>query len=868
MNTATIPIPQCSTAWRDVALRLVLAACALFAAGAARATVVCVPSDASLTAAIQQAEDAPEGSTWDIRIHTGTYQLSSQLVFSPDGDKDNKVFKLSGGWTGANNACQSQIIDPTTTIVRNTASTQDAIGGGFFFFGDNNRFEITSIHFENFSNFVVDDKPCFGFDICPDTEAVVLEHDEFVNGETIQITVFDAKRVVFRNNLVAKMTPVYFIGSTIDFAPVGIDIGNNEDPPQISFNTFANINCEGTPGGVMVHAGGPNLALHHNIFQTTGCSDDIFIDPTYSGQAVTPISNLFSNIGGSYSGNIADNGNVNNFNPLFVNSATGDYRLQNGSPAVNAGQTLIGMAQRALAASYYDLDGGFRPVGTHFDIGAFESQVNDGAPPVLTVTNVSDDIDDSGSLRHAIKMANMQIGTAQRIAFNIPGACPHVILLDSPLPDITDPLVIDGYSQPGAQPNSPESEIGKVGSDAVICILLAPAASMSHALEVPGGEPDTTQLTVDGLGFGSSFFSFSGAAIELLAGSSHFVTGSAFGGALPTTGAALGSLQRGVLLRGTAHNATIGGPENRARNYFGDMLNNAIVITDSTTSGHVIQNNYIGVTPNGLSAQANAADGISATGGTDVTIDDNTIAASNRGILISGASTKYFTVTRNRIGVNAAGVGVAAQANDVGIEIGGSTGEHVIGYGVNQNLATGTFSNDIRNNNTAGISVNPFAGNYVSIRGNRIEANGRDGTGLGIDLGGLGQLDNDGGDADTGPNRSQNYPRIKGSAPNGATRQVKGVLNSNANEVFRIDFFRSPTCPKGATGANATTFVGSIDVNAGAIGIANFTAQVAPAGAPAYLTATATSSVNNTSELAPCFAEDTIFADGLQPPGL
>jgi hypothetical protein len=484
---------------------------------------------------------------------------------------------------------------------------------------------------------------------------------------------------------------------------------------------------------------------------------------------------------------------------------------------------------------------------------------------VLKVTNTSDDVNDGGSLRHAINQANTQIGTAQRIVFDIPGGCPQLILLDAALPDITDPLVIDGYSQPGAQPNSPDSDIG---SDAVVCILIAPAASMTHALEVPAGQPDSTQLTVDGVGFGTSFFSFSGAAIELRSGSNHFVTGSVFGGVLPSTATALGSLVRGVLIRGTATGVTIGGQENRARNYFGGLVNNAIVITDTTTSGHVIENNYIGVTPNGLSAQANAADGISATGGTDVTIRNNTIAASVRGILLSGSSTKNFTIQGNRIGVNAAGVGVAAHANNVGIEIGGASAEHVIGFAPTQNLQTGTFSNDIRNNNTAGINLNAFAGSYISIRGNRLEANGRDGTGLGIDLGSLGALANDSGDGDSGPNTLQNHPVIKLSSPNGVTRQVTAALSTSASQSLRIDFYRSPQCPNGATGANATTFVGSVDVNSGASGVVkSFAAQVASSGAPAYLTATATTSAGNTSELAPCFAEDTIFADGAEPPG-
>jgi hypothetical protein len=304
------------------------------------------------------------------------------------------------------------------------------------------------------------------------------------------------------------------------------------------------------------------------------------------------------------------------------------------------------------------------------------------------------------------------------------------------------------------------------------------------------------------------------------------------------------------------------------------MNNSAIVITDSTTSGHTIKNNYIGLTPNGLSAQANAADGISATGGTNVSIVDNVIDASNNGIYIGGASTTGFIIQGNRIGVNAIGIGIAADANDTGIQISGGSGQHVIGGNYAAILPTGAFlpgaiANDIRNNNSAGILLTPTAGNYISIRGNRLEANGRSGTGLGIDLGAIGQLANDAADADSGTNTLLNYPKIKGSAANGPTRQITAALNTGANQAIRIDFYRSPLCPKGPTGANATTYVGSIDVNSGASGVLeSIVAQVAPDGAPSYLTATATTNVGHTSELAPCFAEDTIFVDGYQPAGL
>jgi hypothetical protein len=51
-------------------------------------------------------------------------------------------------------------------------------------------------------------------------------------------------------------------------------------------------------------------------------------------------------------------------NVLFANYAGLDFRLQSGSPAINAGQT--------LALVTIDFDGRLRPRGAAYDIGAFE----------------------------------------------------------------------------------------------------------------------------------------------------------------------------------------------------------------------------------------------------------------------------------------------------------------------------------------------------------------------------------------------------------------------------------------------------------------------------------------------------------------
>ena len=73
------------------------------------------------------------------------------------------------------------------------------------------------------------------------------------------------------------------------------------------------------------------------------------------------------------------------------------------------------------------------------------------------------------SLREAINLANGAPG-ADTIDFHIPGAGVHTISLLSALPTITAPAIIDGYTQPGASPNTLA-----VGDNAVLLIELSGA---------------------------------------------------------------------------------------------------------------------------------------------------------------------------------------------------------------------------------------------------------------------------------------------------------------------------------------------------------------------------------------------------------
>jgi len=83
-------------------------------------------------------------------------------------------------------------------------------------------------------------------------------------------------------------------------------------------------------------------------------------------------NNLLYRLAGPATGYAND---IKNIDPLFVNRAAGNYRLQQGSPAINAGTTITNWTFPK------DKDGVSRPQGSYWDIGAYEYRVtNLGSP--------------------------------------------------------------------------------------------------------------------------------------------------------------------------------------------------------------------------------------------------------------------------------------------------------------------------------------------------------------------------------------------------------------------------------------------------------------------------------------------------------
>ncbi|MEQ1902744.1 MAG: DUF4347 domain-containing protein, partial [Pirellulaceae bacterium] len=297
----------------------------------------------------------------------------------------------------------------------------------------------------------------------------------------------------------------------------------------------------------------------------------------------------------------------------------------------------------------------------------------------------------------------------------------------------------------------------------------------------------------------------------------------------------------GVSVMSSAGAVMIGGTTSVSRNIISGNAGFGVYF-DSTTSGSSVLSNYIGTDLTGMSARANL-DGIWLDGSFN-----NTIGQVGAGNLISGntyygltvdAATATGNVIRsNLIGTNAAGTG----------SLGNGAQGILISNGASSTSIGGTTAgqgNTIAFN--AGDGIHVAAGTANSILGNSIYSN----TDQGIDLGLNGLGTNDLNDSDGGANNLQNFPVISYAVTNGGTIAVGGSLNSEASKTYRIEFFANSTSDN-----EGQRYVGftTVTTSAGSPFTASFNTTLSSSvSVGEYITATATSPTNETSEFSAAF---------------
>jgi hypothetical protein len=112
--------------------------------------------------------------------------------------------------------------------------------------------------------------------------------------------------------------------------------------------------------GILVQAAPNDVQIYNNtIYNLLNSSEGVYVQTTATNVQVK--NNIAYLTGGFFGGTQSNNLTTN---PLFVDAANGNFHLQNGSPAIDAGIALSGIT--------VDIAGILKPQGLAYDIGAYE----------------------------------------------------------------------------------------------------------------------------------------------------------------------------------------------------------------------------------------------------------------------------------------------------------------------------------------------------------------------------------------------------------------------------------------------------------------------------------------------------------------
>ena len=328
-------------------------------------------------------------------------------------------------------------------------------------------------------------------------------------------------------------------------------------------------------------------------------------------------------------------------------------------------------------------------------------------------TNPGDGIANAGNgevtLRAAIMEANAWPGR-DLIHFNIPGTGVHTIQPGTTeLPEITEPVIIDGYTQPGSEPAT---------------------ATTNAVLKI---EIDGSNVTTGGRGllFSSGGCTVRGLAINRFAVDGIYIgencDGNIIEGNFLGTDASgttdLGN-RRGILMFSSDN--TIGGTSPAARNLISGNDHRGISMTGT---GNKIIGNYIGTNVTGTISLGNDEYGVLLVSASNNIIGPGNVISGNKddGVTISGDDALENHIIGNFIGVNATGTDALGNGNR-GVWL--NAPDNIVG-------GSSAADRNVISGNTVGVSINPgcngneVMGNYIGtdITGNVTDPDGIPGNG-------------------------------------------------------------------------------------------------------------------------------------------
>ncbi len=540
------------------------------------------------------------------------------------------------------------------------------------------------------------------------------------------------------NNTIGGATPG--AGNTIAFnaqygvfvvGATGITIRGNSIYGNTS-NFTSGLGIDLSPDGVAFNdvgdgdAGSNNLQNFPTLFSAVPGGGGTVITGTFNSTANTSFTVEF------FSSQIADSLTYGE-GQLFIGSATVTTNGNGDAPINYTSATIVPVGHFITATATRN--------SAPLDTSEFSRalRVTSALCGGVNTTVINTDDSGPGSLRQAILNANATVGVKETICFNLTGT---TIYLSSALPAITDPVIIDGTTQPGF-PGTPIVELSGVG-----------AGAGANGLAIAAGSSTVKGLVIN-------YFSANGILIQTNGGNT--IQGCLIG-TDPLGVVDRGNEIAGVNVDGTSSN-TIGGTTPTTGNLISGNHLYGVYLGPGAT-GNLVQGNYIGTNVAGTAGIGNALAGVGVQGSNNTiggaTTGARNIISGNGGLdgftsgygvgLLSGATNNVVSgnyigtqadgtttlgnfisgvlisgAASNTIGGTTAGAGNLISGNSIGVSISNATLNQIqgnlIGTTASGNAALGNSSGGIKIDNA---SNNTIGGTTFEAR-NLISGNGNDG---------------------------------------------------------------------------------------------------------------------------------------------
>jgi hypothetical protein len=733
---------------RPLVLALSLLAMGAVHTNQARAATFCADDTTELVFALASAAQSAEDD--EVRVRSGTFALTSNVTLTFNG-----ALALRGGWSLG---CLVQSNNPGASVI--SSSTPGSFG--MVLRPRDGDLTVERLTFDRLDGLVLQDLGTSASVVAD----IHLQRSRFIDNDFGPLVRPRDKRVRIENNIITgsgqRALQIQRESAT---APLTVDAHNNT--------------IVGSSEGIRVTGTLGTVRLRNNVIDGNDLNPGIVIVDGVVTVNHNSLDGGFTYIGGGSASPAFDNDLV--IDPMFDAA----FVPQAGSPLINSGSNAIPGGLPSV-----DFAGSPRRIGSRVDRGARESTVSDVA--TLTVTTTADS--GAGSLRQAIIDANVT-AIEETIAFDIAGACPRIISLATTLPAISNALTIDGFTQPGASPNTvPDSD--EDGDDSVHCIALSGNGTNILSL-TPAAEQE---IRVRGL----AFYGATASQIRVNGAGRATIVGNTF--STGTTVFELDVPQYAINVDGS-DGTIIGHPSDKAdRNIIGRASVAGIRLGPGY--GRSIERNFIGIGKSGSNDVGNGI-GVLLIDSQFDSVDGNYIGFNeSQGVQVEGALSQ-MNIQRNSIGRSQGGIDAGNGGDGIRLVAG-------VGFFLRVNT--------IHYNGGDGISVlgdvrdADIGNNFVSMNG-----------GLGIDLApnGVNPIDTDTGA--TGANDGQNFPTLTAAFGGENAGQVFGELRS-ANGQYEIGVYANGSCDASGHG-EGRIFIGGGTVtvdngNAGSDGVATFVIDI------------------------------------------